>query len=152
VAAASAAKKANPLLVRASTSGVDKDDARGRLEEARSAARERPNDMRALRALATAAYSAGELREARRAAEAWAIHDGSVEPRLFLAAILEASGRKREARSVLDEWLTNHPDSADAKRMRERLGATPEPAIKRGRSSRSGRVQLHPPDPVSGDE
>jgi len=68
---------------------------------------------------------------------------------MFLAATLEASGRKREARAVLDEWLANHPDHAEAKRMRERLGASPEPAIKRGsRGSRGGRA-THASDSVN---
>jgi serine/threonine-protein kinase len=132
------AKKPSPLLVRASLHGRETPAS---LQDARNAARERPADPRALKALAQAAARAGELREARRAAEAWAVHDTGSEPRLFLAATLEASGRKREARAVLDEWLTNHPDHGEAKRMRERLGASPEPAIKRGgRGARSGRV------------
>lgn len=141
----------NPLLVNASMHASE--DPKSRLAAARTAARERPTDPKALKALATAALQAGEVREARRAAEAWAVHDGTAEPRLFLAAALEASGRKRDARAVLDEWLANHPDSADAKRMRERLGSSPEPAIKRGgRGSRSGRAQLAPPDPIANDE
>lgn len=145
-------KKPNPLLVRASAHARDGTPAPS-LSEARSAARERPTDPRALKALAQAAARAGELREARRAAEAWAVHDNGVEPRLFLAATLEASGRRREARAVLDEWLANHPEHAEAKRMRERLGASPEPAIKRGgRASRNGRVNMHPPDPVNAEE
>ncbi len=147
-------RTSNPLLVNASMRGRDSsDDPKSRLTAARSAARERPSDPKALKALATAALQAGEVREARRAAEAWAVHDASAEPRLFLAAALEASGRKRDARAVLDEWLANHPDSTDAKRMRERLGSSPEPAIKRGgRSSRTGRAQLAPPDPIANDE
>jgi len=147
------AKKPNPLLVRASARSAEPtDDARTKLEAARAAAHERPNDGRALKAWATAAMHAGETREARRAAEAWAVHDTTAEPRLFLAGALEASGRRREARAVLEEWLANHPDSPDAKRMLTRLGASPEPAIKRSGRARAGRVQLHPPDPVSGEE
>ena len=120
------------------------------LQDARNAARERPTDPKALRALAQAAAKAGELREARRAAEAWSVHDTGAEPRMFLAATLEASGRKREARAVLDEWLANHPDHAEAKRMRERLGASPEPAIKRGgRGSRNTRSANHSSDSVN---
>jgi serine/threonine-protein kinase len=143
------AKKPSPLLSRAS---LTVEDAKSRLADARATARERPNDAHALKSWATAAFNAGEMREARRAAEAWAVHDASAEPRLFLAAAFEASGRKREARAVLEEWLANHPDSADAKRMLSRLGATAEPAIKRGRrGTRDGaqRMQLHPPDPVA---
>jgi hypothetical protein len=155
-------KKPSSLLVRASARSVDKtDDARDakdardpklRLSDARSVAREHSTDAHALRAWAIAAMHAGENREARRAAESWAVHDNSAEPRLFLASALESSGRKREARAVLEEWLANHPDSAEAKRMLSRLGAAPEPAIKRGSRSRGSRMQLHPPDPVAADE
>ena len=108
------------------------DEARARLEAARAALKDRSSDPKALKDWAVAALRAGELREARRASEAWAVHDPTVEPRLFLAVALEASGRKREARAVLDEWLANHPDSVEAKKMKERFGASPEPAIKRG--------------------
>jgi hypothetical protein len=142
LAAVTAPNAPNALLVRASLQNDD------RLAEARSAARERPNDPKALKALAGAALRAGELREARRAAEAWAIHEPTAEPRLVLATVLEASGRKREARAVLDEWLVSHPDSTDVKKMRERLGASPEPAIKRsGRSSRTHAETTRETDP-----
>jgi len=143
------------LLVRASAR--HESDAKARLDEARAAAKARSKDPRALKAWATAALQAGETKEARRAAEAWASHDSSAEPRLFLAAALEAAGRRREARAVLDEWLSNHPDSVEAKKMRERLGASPEPAIKKNGRARAatvstarahGRASLHPPDPV----
>lgn len=141
-------KKPNPLLSNASMSSSE---AKPKLETARAAAKEHPQDPKALKAWATAAMHAGELREARRAAEAWAVRDNTAEPRLFLAAALEQAGRKREARGVLEEWLSNHPDSAEAKRMLSRLGAAPEPAIKRSRirSRDAGRAQLHPRDPVS---
>lgn len=145
-------KKPNPLLVKASARSNEVANEKSQLTEARAAAHERASDPKALKAWATAAMHAGEMREARRAAEAWAVHDNSAEPRMFLAATLEASGRKREARAVLEEWLANHPDSTDAKRMLNRLGGTPEPAIKRGGRSRTGRVQLHPPDPVATEE
>jgi hypothetical protein len=146
------AKKPNPLLVKASARSGEIADEKTKLSDARAAAHERASDPKALKAWATAALHAGEMREARRAAEAWAVHDNSAEPRMFLAATLEAAGRKREARAVLEEWLANHPDSSDAKRMLNRLGGTPEPAIKRGGRSRAGRVQLHPPDPVATEE
>ena len=140
----------SPLLQHASAHGdARSEDARSQLSGARSAAREHATDPRALKAWALAALHAGETREARRAAEAWAIHDSTAEPRLFLASALESSGRKREARAVLEEWLVNHPDQADAKRMLGRLGGSPEPAIKRNGRGRSGRTQLHPPDPVA---
>jgi Flp pilus assembly protein TadD len=147
------AKPSTPLLVRATARSVDRgDDTKLRLSDARSAARDHATDPRALKAWATAAMRAGETREARRAAEAWAVHDSGAEPRLFLAGALEHAGRKREARAVLEEWLANHPDSADAKRMVSHLGAAPEPAIKRGSRGRPGRPPLHPQDPVAADE
>lgn len=152
------------LLVRASARH-ESADAKEKLSEARARAKDRSTDPRALRAWAMAAIQAGEVREARRAAEAWAVHDGGAEPRLFLAAALEASGRRREARSVLEEWLANHPDTPEARKMLQRLGASPEPAIKRNGRARSssapsssssarssGRTSLHPPDPVADGE
>jgi serine/threonine-protein kinase len=143
------------LLVRAAARHDP--DMKARLDDARAAAKEHTSDPRALKAWATAALQAGEAKEARRAAEAWASHDGSAEPRLFLAAALEASGRRREARSVLEDWVANHPESSDAKRMLQHLGASPEPAIKRHSRTRStfspsrssGRSSIHPPDPSS---
>lgn len=150
------------VLVRASVEGPREPvDPKARLTETRTFAKEHASDPRALRAWAMAALQAGETREARRAAESWAVHDGSVEPRLILASALEASGRRREARAVLEEWLTNHPDSPEAKRMLQRFGTSPEPAMKRhGRlrapstsSSRApGHPSLHPPDPVADGE
>ena len=148
-----AERKPSPLLVRASARATDRsEDAHTRLTAARSAARDHATDARALRAWAVAAMRSGETREARRAAEAWAIHDNTAEPRLFLASALETSGRKREARAVLEEWLANHPDASEAKRMLSHLGGAPEPAIKRSGRGRVGRGQLHPPDPVTADE
>ncbi len=142
--------KPSPLLQRASShADARSEDSRSQLSSARSAARDHATDPHALKAWAIAALHAGETREARRAAEAWAIHDNTAEPRLFLASALESSGRKREARAVLEEWLVNHPDAAEAKRMLTRLGGSPEPAIKRNGRGRSGRTQLHPPDPVA---
>jgi serine/threonine protein kinase len=141
------------LLVRATARSLDKPedvrDAKLHLTDARTIARQHATDPHALKAWAIAAMHAGETREARRAAETWAVHDTSAEPRLFLAAALESSGRKREARAVLEEWLTNHPDSSDAKRMLARLGAAPDPVIKRGARNRGSRAAPHPPDPVA---
>jgi serine/threonine protein kinase len=141
------------LLVHATARSLDKPedvrDAKLHLADARTIARQHATDPHALKAWAIAAMHAGETREARRAAEAWAVHDTSAEPRLFLAAALESSGRKREARAVLEEWLTNHPDSPDAKRMLARLGAAPDPVIKRGARNRGSRAAPHPPDPVA---
>jgi serine/threonine-protein kinase len=123
------------LLTRASARHGE-GDAKARLEDARLAAKEHTSDAHALRGWATAALAAGEVKEARRAAEAWAAHDAGVEPRLFLAGALEAGGRRREARAILEEWLANHPETPDVKKMRERLGASPEPAIKRNGRAR----------------
>lgn len=132
--------KVNPLLVRASTHvNEPSDEARARLEDARHAAQRRSTDPRALKAWAVAAMKAGETREARRAAEAWAIHDNTAESRLFLASTLASNGRKREARAVLEEWLANHPDASEARRALSRLGAAPEPAIKRNPRGRRER-------------
>jgi len=148
---------ASSLLLRASARH-ENTDAKTRLTEARAHAKDRAKEPRALKAWAIAAIQAGETREARRAAEAWAVHDPTAEPRLFLASALEASGRRREARAVLEEWLSNHPDTPEARRMMQRLGASPEPAIKRSGRTRSsssssartpGRTSLHPPDPVA---
>ncbi len=138
--------RSSSLLVRA-TAKHDSPEARVRLIDARARAKEHTADPRALRSWATAALQAGESREARRAAEAWAVHDASAEPRLFLAVALEAGGRRREARAVLEEWLANHPDTPEARRMLQKLGTSPDPAIKRhsrtsGRtSSRSAHVE-----------
>ncbi len=135
------------LLVRASAKHDP--ESKARLSDARAVAKEKTTDPKALRAWAMAAIQAGETREARRAAEAWALHDPSVEPRLFLAGALDASGRRREARAVLEEWLANHPDSPDAKKMLQRLGASPEPAIKKSHGRQRPGRGLHPPDPVA---
>jgi hypothetical protein len=91
------------------------------LREARSAARAHPGDPRALEGWTRSALHAGDLREARRAAGAWALHDGTVEPRLAMADILDASGRRSDARAVLQEWLETHPDSVDARTALARL-------------------------------
>jgi eukaryotic-like serine/threonine-protein kinase len=97
------------------------------LADARAAARAHPGDSRLLGAWARAALHAGELREARRAASAWLLRDGTVEPRLFTADVLEASGRRSESKSVLQEWLESHPDSADARTALARLLGEPAP-------------------------
>jgi serine/threonine-protein kinase len=93
------------------------------LHEARALARAHPGDPRALAALAQAALHAGDLREARRAASAWALHDGTVEPRIFMAQVLAASGRRTDAVATLTEWLEAHPDSSDARTELARLSS-----------------------------
>jgi glucose/arabinose dehydrogenase len=103
-----------------------------RLNDARRVAKGHMSDAHALKLWATAAYRAGELREARRAAEVWTLHDGTAEPRIFLATVLDASGRRSEAKAILEEWLQLHPDSPDARQMHARLGA-PIPSDSQGR-------------------
>ncbi len=85
------------------------------LREARAAAHAHPSSPAALEAWARAALRAGELREARRAAAAWTLHDGTVEPRLVMAAVLEAMNKRGDAAALLTEWLEAHPDSVDAR-------------------------------------
>ena len=80
-----------------------------------------PAALRALDAWARAALRAGELREAHRAASAWASSDGTVEPRLVMADVLDASGRRPEATALLTEWLEAHPDAPDAADARAAL-------------------------------
>jgi len=91
------------------------------LREARAVARAHPAEVRALEAWSRAALRAGELREARRAATTWTLHDGRFEPRLFMARVLEASGRRAEARDVMAEWLESHPDADGARSEIDRL-------------------------------
>jgi serine/threonine-protein kinase len=104
-----------------------------RLVEARRYAKGHMADARALKGWATAAYRAGDLHEARRAGEAWELHDGTAEPRIFLATVLDAGGRHAEAKAMLDEWLEIHPDSAEARITLARLGA-PASTERRGGS------------------
>ncbi len=92
------------------------------LSDFRANAKQHMSDPSALRTWAWAAFRAGEFREARRAANAWSLHDGTAEPRVFLATVLETSGHRAEAKAVLDEWLQIHPDSPEAKRALARLG------------------------------
>ena len=98
------------------------------LVDARDAAKQAMSDPRALKTWTVAALRAGQLREARRAADAWALHDMSPEPRIVLAQVLDAGGRRSDARAVLEEVLELHPDSAEARRLHARYGA-PLPAL-----------------------
>jgi serine/threonine protein kinase len=93
------------------------------LIEARAAAKEEMSDSRVLRTWTLAAFRAGELREARRAAEAWGLKDSGPEPRIVLAEVLEASGKRGDARTLLEQVLELHPDSMEAKRLRAHFGA-----------------------------
>jgi hypothetical protein len=95
------------------------------LHEAKATARAHPADPHALEVWARAALRAGDLREARRAASAWAIHDGRFEPRLWIARVLEAAGRRSEARDVMAEWLESHPDAETARIEYDRLSGDP---------------------------
>jgi serine/threonine-protein kinase len=95
------------------------------LHEAKSTARAHPTDPRALELWVRAALRAGDLREARRAASAWALHDGRFEPRLYVARVLEASGRRSEARDAMAEWLESHPDAEGARAEYDRLSGDP---------------------------
>ena len=94
------------------------------LADARDAAKDRPSDRRALKTWATAALRAGAMREARRAGEAWALKDDGVEPRLFLASVLEATGHRSEAKAILAQWIDLHPDSPEAKKVQAHLEQT----------------------------
>ncbi len=91
------------------------------LREARARAHGHPTSAAALDAWTRAALAAGELREAHRAASAWASRDTSVEPRLVMAEVLDASGRRPEAAALLTEWLQSHPDAEDARAALTRL-------------------------------
>jgi serine/threonine-protein kinase len=99
------------------------------LREARARAHAHPGSAAALDAWARAALRAGELREAHRAANAWTSRDGTVEPRLVMAEILDASGRRQEATALLTEWLQSHPDAQEARAALTRL--TSEPVARR---------------------
>ncbi len=121
------AREPGSPLQRASLHESSPNDTRAELELARKDAEAHPSDPRALRAWARAAYRNKDYKEARRAARDWASRDGSAEPRIFLATVLEASGNRGEARAVLEEWLAKHPDSSDARRMRSRLGGERRP-------------------------
>jgi serine/threonine-protein kinase len=92
------------------------------LRDARESAKDAPGDVRALRAWAMAAYKAGALREARRAADAWILVESTPEPHVLLAEVLDAMGHRGEARAVLAEVLQSHPDSTQARRLASRYG------------------------------
>jgi serine/threonine-protein kinase len=122
-AASSVVTAPSPASTIASVPAAPPPDA---LADARAAARAHPGDPRLLAAWGRAGLRAGELREARRAASAWLLRDGTAEPRLLMADVLDASGRKSEARATLEEWLELHPDSAEARAALARLsGETP---------------------------
>jgi serine/threonine-protein kinase len=105
---------------RASTKAA-RGDAKRALVLARAHARSHPRDVPALRSLAQAAYRAGDLREARRAGEAWCRLDPSLPPRLLLSSALDAAGRPEKARWIIEEYARAHPDAVDAKQALARV-------------------------------
>jgi hypothetical protein len=42
---------------------------------------------------------------------------------VFLASVLDQSGKRQEARAVLEEVLETHPDSEPARKLHAKLGA-----------------------------
>ena len=94
------------------------------LADARTFAKDHASDHHALKSWAIAASRAGAMREARRAGEAWALKDDTVEPRLFLATVLEATGRAGDAKNIMDQWLEVHPESSEARKLEARLALT----------------------------
>jgi serine/threonine protein kinase len=112
------------------------------LEQARAQAQKHPSDARALRAWANAAVRAGDYRDARRAVDTWILHDSSPEPRVALANVLEQSGKRIEARAVLEEILETHPDNDAARRLHAKLGSPlppPDTQLRRGQVARNER-------------
>lgn len=101
---------------------------RSRLVDARSDAEAHPDDPKALSTWANAAFKAGDYREARRATEAWSLKDGTAEPRIFLAQVLDAMGHRTDAKAVLEEVLDLHPDSSEARKLHAHYGA-PLPSL-----------------------
>ncbi len=101
------------------------------LRDARARAHAHPGNPAALEAWARAALRAGELREAHRAAMAWASRDSTVEPRLVMADVLDGSGRRPEATALLTEWLEVHPDAPDAGDARAALARLSSDAVAR---------------------
>jgi hypothetical protein len=96
-------------------------EAKRALIHARVNARLHPHDVPALRSLAQAAYRAGDLREARRAGDAWCKIDASLAPRLLLSSALDASGRTSKARQLIEEYALLHPDAVDARQAVARI-------------------------------
>lgn len=113
-----------------------------KLLDARTEAETHPEDAHALQAWANAAFKAGDFREARRASEAWSLRDGSPEPRIFLATVLDATGKRADARAVLEEVLDLHPDSTEARRLHAHYGA-PLPSLDSGRQEGSRKSIAH---------
>ena len=92
------------------------------LDEARAFAKSHGKDAHAQKAWATAAAKAGDLAEAKRAGDAWAKDDASGDPRIFLANVLNAGGHREAARTILQNWLDDHPEATDARKLYAQLG------------------------------
>jgi len=118
----------NPEPVATGDKPPKQDRAHEKLVAARAAAREKPDDPKAMRAWVHAALRAGDYRDARRAVDTWILHDSSPEPRIALANVLEASGKRSEARAVLEGVLETNPDSEAARKLHAKLGAPLPPA------------------------
>jgi predicted Zn-dependent protease len=95
------------------------------LAQARDNAKAHPRDAKALRSWTRAALRAKDLLEAKRAADAWASYDPSSEPRIVQAQILDAMGRRQDAKTLLEAYLRKNPHSEDAKRSLGRMETLP---------------------------
>ena len=121
--ASDAAARPGPDSTSLARAAAHREPERSPLTDARTYAKDNPEDPQALKVWATAALRAGALREARRAGDAWALRDDSAEPRLFLANVLDAGGHRADAKAMLEEWIELHPDSQEARRLHARLSA-----------------------------
>ena len=108
-------------------------DARRALVSVKRQFQTQPKDMTTLKNWAQAAYRVGDVNEVRHAARVWSETDTGIEPRLFLASALDSYGRSNEARHVLGNWITQHPDADDARALLERIGQR----IGKGRKAKS---------------
>ncbi|MFO0662563.1 MAG: protein kinase [Polyangiaceae bacterium] len=125
VASAAAPVDAAPTPSVAANSGVTVAESPTKtlsLEAAREMARAKPRDPKALRAWTRAALRSKEYGEAKEAAELWLARDGSAEPRIVLANVLERGGKRAEAKALLELYVKKHPQSSEAKRALARLG------------------------------
>ncbi|MBP9113386.1 MAG: protein kinase [Polyangiaceae bacterium] len=103
---------------------TDKVESTSPLADARKKSAAKPSNIEALRSWAEEAMKAGELKEARRAASAWMLHDRTAAPKVFLAEILSKLGRTSDARALLDEVMQSYPDSDSARSLYQKLGVT----------------------------
>ncbi len=119
--AETASMQTESVVPRRASTKTARADAKRALALARANARAHPRDVPALRALAQAAYRAGDLREARRAGDAWCKIDSSLAPRLLLSSALDAAGRSQKARQLIEEYARAHPDALDARQALARV-------------------------------